>query len=102
MNENASFPAPSRPTPPSFLLPLSALALSLAAFGAGAPAKLARTVARTSAIPAAFEAELENSFRAEPVMFPMPETRVALNGASPAGAMRGMIEILGRPVRFIR
>jgi hypothetical protein len=50
-------------------LPLACLALSAAAFGLGAPARMARGLHRSS-IPSNFSAE--NAMRDEPVMFPMP------------------------------
>ena len=50
-------------------LPLATLALTAAAFGLNAPARIARGIHRTSAL-AGLQAE--NVMRDEPVMFPMP------------------------------
>jgi hypothetical protein len=51
-------------------LPVASLALSAAAVGLGAPARIARGVHRATAIPARFQGE--SAMRDEHVMFPMP------------------------------
>ena len=51
-------------------LPVACLALSAAAFGLGAPAKIARRVHRAAGVPARFQNE--SAMRDEHVMFPMP------------------------------
>ena len=50
-------------------LPFACLALSAAAFGLGAPARIARGVHRS---PVAANYSAENAVRDEPVLFPMP------------------------------
>ena len=51
-------------------LPVASLALSAAAFGLGAPAKIARSFHRAAGVPARFQNE--SAMRDEHVMFPMP------------------------------
>lgn len=66
MSENTSKTA----HPLSAWLPVASLALSAAAFGLGAPARIARGIHRATAVPSRFQAE--NAMRDEHVMFPMP------------------------------
>ena len=61
-------------------LPVASLALTAAAFGLGAPARIARSVHRASAISASLQAE--NSMRDEHVMFPMRASASAPESAS--------------------
>jgi hypothetical protein len=85
-------------------LPVACLALSAAAFGMGAPARIARGVHRGST--QAFSAE--SAMRYEPVIFPMPAERESaptlkrFYASLPAGPWRGIHEILGRQIASTR
>ena len=102
MNDNATLTKPAQRNPiapPSApaeaprlaaLLPYATLALSLAAFNVGLPAKLAH------GLRAQRHAEAENIVRDEPAVFPMP------SAALPEGFRRGIHDILGRGFSAIR
>lgn len=92
MNDTATLttPAPARASRFAVWLPYASLALSLAAFNAGLPVKVARDL-RTHR-----QARAESVVRDEPVLFPMPAA------ALPAGFRRGVHGILGRGFFAVR
>jgi hypothetical protein len=89
-------------------LPVASLALSAAAFGLGAPARLARTARSSSPLSASLSAEVESVMRYEPVMFPMPASArkqgwgdaavKRIDAYMPRGSRRLAHEIIGRSI----